>query len=112
MSIIEDDLHDTILRTGWTIPTDAVLRTYRGRVGCGCGCKGSYSFTKRAATIRSRFVMERINYAEVVGPFPSRGEDGVDVPSYCLSYENDEDDVAVWVYVRAEALPTVGGDSL
>lgn len=35
-----------------TIPTDpsVVDQSYRGRIGCMCGCRGTYSYTARRAS--------------------------------------------------------------
>lgn len=96
-------LRDFIRDTGWTIPCEAVIDTYRGRRGCGCGCRGTYSASKRAVTMRSRFVNESINDPEfgINHCGPSSKADGESVT--CFSYEDD--DTYVWVYVLTASLP-------
>jgi hypothetical protein len=88
---------------GWQIPVEAVLRSYRGRPGCGCGCRGTYSTTKRAVTMRTKFINELIghehlNMSDVWSAYGDNGEDVV-----CVSWEDDE--TAVWLYVDASCLP-------
>lgn len=48
-----------------TIPTDAVIRTYRGRTGCACGCRGTYSSNTRAIRSRTRFVNDHLDRATI-----------------------------------------------
>lgn len=43
-----------------------VIRTYRGTPGCCCGCNGTYSSSKRAITMRTRFVNDHIDKAQVL----------------------------------------------
>lgn len=100
------------IRAGWKIPTDAVINTYRGRPGCGCGCRGTYSMTKRAVTMRTKYVNEwmsdfidstdRIIFTSVDGPWVDHGDNGETV--FCISFTDTDENSTCWVYIDAEKI--------
>lgn len=84
------------------IPVEAILDTYRGRPGCGCGCRGTYSKTTRAIKSRIQFLADVEKYVKTSDVWTNYGDNGEDV--VCFTYDDDE--VSVWVYVNAAHLPT------
>lgn len=91
-----------IKEQGFQIPADAVLETYRGRPGCGCGCRGTYSTTKHAITRRSKFINELLAAPEMysIDLWANYGDNGEDVA--CFGFTDEE--TTVWVYVNITAL--------
>ena len=108
-------IKEAVVSTGWQIPTDAVLKTYRGRPGCGCGCRGTYSMSKQAVTRRTKSVNEMLEFLDagngyslevtMDGVWSNWGDNGED--AVCFSVTDHLDDKTVWVYVNAAALPNV-----
>lgn len=70
--------------------THSPIRTYRGRPGCGCGCKGTYSENKGATTRRLREAGLAIVHGEKATITDCR-EGG-----FCVALENDER--FLWLY--------------
>lgn len=98
---MEQAMMDDIRLTGWRIPTEAVRNTYRGRIGCGCGCRGTYSSTKHAITRRTKFLNEMIGE----GNYALHDHRKYGSAQVCFAYEDRDDDKCVWVYVDPTYLP-------
>lgn len=94
-------IQEIIINMGWQIPTDAVKGTYRGRAGCGCGCRGTHSVSKRAVTLRTRFINEAIMDGRIELSHYGMKTDGCE--TVCFSYEDE--DTYVWVWVDTSCLP-------
>lgn len=83
----------------WEIPVEAVVKTYRGRQGCGCGCNGIYSDRPSTNRKRTADVNAGILHAHFVGPFDMDGEE-----VFCASLDN-ADGGTVWAYFSASVNP-------
>lgn len=93
-----------ITDTTFQIPASAVLETYRGRPGCGCGCRGTYSKTTRAINSRTAFINDAIAdgcYVYASEPMENYGDNGETV----IIYTFDNDGISVWLYVNADEMP-------
>ena len=93
---------------GMQIPTDAVLDTYRGRPGCGCGCRGTYSKDTRAINSRTYAMNAMIkldatadtHYVNIDGIWTGYGDNNEDV--VCFSFVDEN--ITVWIYVDVDKL--------
>lgn len=72
-----------------------LVRTYRGRPGCGCGCKGTYADPgTRASNMRLK------EMARLVAAGEFEGNEGLD-GEYVLASETDTR--YLWVYFASRA---------
>lgn len=83
--------------------TDRITRTYRGRPGCGCGCRGTYSDHPATVTRRLREAAEAVRAGERPELTDAGPGDG-----FCVSLESEAR--YLWLYFadRASAERFVG----